>query len=175
MNNAIEINQSYQKFNKILSLVSGSEPVQCYYTRSSACQLSAATVASQPPHQAASQWPDDCYLAQHLVHWITPWWRCFFSRRLNKKCYRLFILYFLLYPFNVFRAHFHEVRRLMTRFHWSLFCACSSCKFRLSSSSCIFLLQVFLGLPVAATPVPQHAESFPRSMSPPSHHMPEPP
>ena len=55
-------------------------------------------------------------------------------------------------PLNVLWAHFHEVRQLMACFHLFLFCTCSSCKFRLASSSCIFLLQVFLGLPGGRRP-----------------------
>ena len=73
----------------------------------------------------------------------------------------LYLLYFT-FPFNVLWAHFHEVRRLMTRFHWSLFCACSSCKFRLASSSCILLLQVFLGLPGGRGPGATTCWVFPK-------------
>ena len=49
----------------------------------------------------------------------------------------------------------------MTRFHWSLFCACSSCKFRLSSF-CILLLQVFLGLPGGRRPGATTCWVFPK-------------
>ena len=62
------------------------------------------------------------------------------------------IYIFLLFPFNVFWTHFLEVRRLMTVRHWSLLRACSSCKFRLARSSCIFFFQVFLGLPGGRRP-----------------------
>ena len=83
-----------------------------------------------------------------------------------------FILY-LLFPFNDLWAHFHDVRRLMTHFHWSLFCACSFWKFRLASSPCIFLLQVFLGLPGGwCHNTPSLSQDI---LLPPSHHMPEPP
>ena len=59
------------------------------------------------------------------------------------------LAYLLTFHFylKVFLTHFHEVRRLMTVSDWSLFRSCSSCKFRLASSSCTFFLQVFLGVP----------------------------
>ena len=80
---------------------------------------------------------------------------------------------YLLFPFNVLWAHFHEARRLMTRFHWSLL---SACKFRLASSSCIFLLLVFLDLPGGCRPGATTCRVFPQDLClPPSHHMPEPP
>ena len=62
MNNTIETNQSYKKFKDLNSQTYFWSVAQCYYIRSSACWLSATT--------AASQLPDDCYLAQHLLHLV---------------------------------------------------------------------------------------------------------
>ena len=92
--------------------------------------------------------------ANAASHWFLIF---FIDIRVWTKLY-----FFLLFPFNVLWAHFHEVRRLMTCFHWSLFCTCSSCKFRLASSSCIFLLQVFLGLPGVHRPGATTCRVFPK-------------
>ena len=71
-------------------------------------------------------------------------------------------LFTLFFPSNVFWTHFREVRWLMTVHHWSLFRACSTCKFRLASSSCIFFLQVFLGLPDGRYPSTSISWVFPK-------------
>ena len=74
MNDTIETNQNYQKCKEILTpdilFVSGSAPVKCYYTRSS---------ASQPASLLVHQSPDDCYLFDKqswctIQYLIAPLW-----------------------------------------------------------------------------------------------------
>ena len=59
--------------------------------------------------------------------------------------------------------------------HASLFCTSSSCKFRLASSSCIFLLQVFLGLSGGRRPDTTTRWVFPKLRLLSSHNTAEPP
>ena len=105
MNNTIETNQRYQKLKVILT----ARHIISWWLSSSSVLLhqvismSAATAASQSTassaSQAVSQSPDDCYLAQHLLHLVgtTPvtlnynMVKGFFARRMTKS-YWLFII-----------------------------------------------------------------------------------
>ena len=108
------------------------------------------------------------YYPTHIFQLISSiiskmWWR---GKRneidfWTKYCSTYLLFYFLLL-INVFWTHFLEVRLLMSVRHWSLFRSCSFSKFKLASSSCMFLLQDFLGLPGGRRPDTSICWVFPK-------------